>query len=67
MLGGDGTEVEAGNLEEGKGLVAENVCVTGRFRLSEVSASAGFVVVAVKGRKRDKIRFQDFHPPHPHF
>lgn len=29
MLGGDGTEVEAGNLEEGKGLVAENVCITG--------------------------------------
>lgn len=31
--------------------------------LSEVPASAGFVVVAFKGRKRDKIGFQDFHPP----
>lgn len=66
MVGGDGTEVEAGNLEEGKGLVAENVCITG-FDFQKRLPLAGFVVVAVKGRKIDKIRFQDFHPPHPHF
>ena len=32
-------------------------------RLAEVPASADFVGVALKSRKIDKIRFQDFHPP----
>lgn len=34
-----------------------------RSQLAEVPASAGFVGVALKNRKIDKIRFQDFHPP----
>lgn len=52
---GDGTEGEAGNLEGGKGPVAE-----------KVPSSAGVVVVVVfKGRKVDKIRFQDFYRPPP--
>lgn len=60
-----GTEGEAGNLEERKGPVAEKVYTRGPTLRSACLRCWRVVVVVFKGRKRDKIRFQDFYPPPP--